>query len=301
MNIDRIADEYLLKSNIWKLPISLKELISLCEDEGYEVFSYSRAARLIQSCGLQKYTELDAFTYSSEKVKVIFYDDALSYSEKVISLAHELGHIVLMHTSCPVLGKSADANVQSMQEQEADAFALELLAPLCILRNKNVSSTRDIEKITLLGREQAEKVLALLMEKPENDDLEQKLVNQLDPGTTSPHPFARRKKRALSILLAVLSILLIGIVWVLPRQPEDRPFLSESTYSAEIPQSQEPVSSSFSSAITGQQEMWVWVTPDGERYHKADCQYIENSDHAYKTTLQEAEKGGYTPCKVCKP
>lgn len=44
----------------------------------------------------------------------------------------------------------------------------------------------------------------------------------------------------------------------------------------------------------------VYITQQGKKYHKQDCKTIAKSSTA-KTTIQEAKKQGYKPCKVCKP
>lgn len=43
----------------------------------------------------------------------------------------------------------------------------------------------------------------------------------------------------------------------------------------------------------------VYVTRTGEKYHKSGCRYLSQSK--IKTTRAQAEKDGYTACKVCKP
>ncbi len=46
-------------------------------------------------------------------------------------------------------------------------------------------------------------------------------------------------------------------------------------------------------------EAVVYVTKTGEKYHRESCRYLSRSK--IKTTLVEAKRRGYTPCKVCKP
>lgn len=43
----------------------------------------------------------------------------------------------------------------------------------------------------------------------------------------------------------------------------------------------------------------VYVTNTGTKYHKSTCRYLSKSK--IKTTRGQAEKDGYTACKVCKP
>jgi len=46
-------------------------------------------------------------------------------------------------------------------------------------------------------------------------------------------------------------------------------------------------------------EVIVYITKTGKKYHKGSCRYLKKSK--IKITLEKACKGGYTPCKVCKP
>lgn len=43
----------------------------------------------------------------------------------------------------------------------------------------------------------------------------------------------------------------------------------------------------------------VYLTATGEKYHRAGCRYLKNSQRP--VTVSDAQAGGYTPCSVCKP
>lgn len=47
------------------------------------------------------------------------------------------------------------------------------------------------------------------------------------------------------------------------------------------------------------QEVTVYVTRTGERYHRGSCQHLHSSK--IPMTLTEAKRQGYTPCQVCRP
>ena len=51
--------------------------------------------------------------------------------------------------------------------------------------------------------------------------------------------------------------------------------------------------------VAADPETAVYVTKTGEKYHRSSCRYLSRSK--IKTTLGEAKRRGYTPCKVCKP
>lgn len=46
-------------------------------------------------------------------------------------------------------------------------------------------------------------------------------------------------------------------------------------------------------------EITVYITDTGERYHKEGCSSLRRSKHA--VTLSEAIEEGYTPCQNCDP
>lgn len=50
---------------------------------------------------------------------------------------------------------------------------------------------------------------------------------------------------------------------------------------------------------TEKNEKKVHVTATGEKYHRANCQYLRQSD--YEITLKEAMRRGLEPCSVCNP
>ena len=77
----------------------------------------------------------------------IIYDDTQSVNYSRFTIAHELGHIFLGHA----LKHAQYANVQefgtkSPVENQADAFALRLLAPACVLMSLNLYDAESISK-----------------------------------------------------------------------------------------------------------------------------------------------------------
>ena len=47
------------------------------------------------------------------------------------------------------------------------------------------------------------------------------------------------------------------------------------------------------------QNITVVVTRAGEKYHKADCRYVEGKIDVQEIALADAEEKGYEPCSVC--
>ena len=52
-------------------------------------------------------------------------------------------------------------------------------------------------------------------------------------------------------------------------------------------------------AQTDNDELTVYITDTGQRYHLSTCRSLRLSKHAI--SLGEAKRRGYTPCKICQP
>lgn len=50
---------------------------------------------------------------------------------------------------------------------------------------------------------------------------------------------------------------------------------------------------------TQNNELTVYITDTGKRYHLSTCRHLSSSKHAIG--LGDAKRRGYTPCKVCNP
>ena len=162
-NITTLVNDYLYDSKISHLPVMYEDLVSLIAKEGYDVFSYAQAKELIEFADLEHCVNSDGFTYTNGEFKAVLYRDELSSDERVFVLAHELGHIVLSHTTIGVNKKSRNEYWTSRQEEEADEFAYQLIAPLCVLKAMHVKTLNSIMQRTLLSKARSERVLGKLV------------------------------------------------------------------------------------------------------------------------------------------
>ena len=48
-----------------------------------------------------------------------------------------------------------------------------------------------------------------------------------------------------------------------------------------------------------EEQVTVYITKYGKKYHRVGCQYLSRS--SYPISLEEAKAKGYTPCSVCNP
>lgn len=161
MNSIRRANDTLLKLKCRKFFLTLAEMRQAARNLGYSIFSYSEGERLMEELGVLPYKNFEGFTVFIDNEYIIFYKDELPYPEKMFVIAHEIGHIVLEHTYCGVMGKSPDEAMENEQEQEADVFAYQFIAPVCVLKRYGVKTVQDIEKLTVLTGWRAEHVLEL--------------------------------------------------------------------------------------------------------------------------------------------
>lgn len=151
-NIIRLTNDFIIQQSIQTLPLRLHDLECLCNSVGFELYPYDTAPGVIAKLNLTQYTKYPAFMITTEQYKIIFYDNSADTGTRLFSIAHELGHIVLKHGYQGVLGNT---QADTAQEHEADVFAYQLLAPLCVLKARRITELTEIEEETLLNPDQA--------------------------------------------------------------------------------------------------------------------------------------------------
>lgn len=158
------AIQTLLESGICSLPVTDTQIISMINKSGFSVISFGypltesdradfKALRLTETA--EKYS---AFTYCGHDVKYVFIRNDLSFTERKKALAHELGHIRLMHIKQKSCFCNTDFKSRHPQETEANAYALELLCPTCILRRLWFLSPSRIARLTQVDNSTAEHI-----------------------------------------------------------------------------------------------------------------------------------------------
>ncbi len=158
------AVQSLLQNGISSFPVTVGEVERAITAQGYSIISYdvnySKHIEILKDMGtyaLAKRTA--AFTYVSEHEKSVFIKCGISANDKRLLLAHELGHIVMGHMSdicvCPY---SPMGLIDGGQEDEANAFAVEFLAPVCVLDKQRIKDVEKVKQRTLLGDNLAQAV-----------------------------------------------------------------------------------------------------------------------------------------------
>lgn len=283
-NILEEADRLLINHNIAELPLTLRKAEQIAHFSGWVIASYQDSEEIIKACGAEEIVKKrPSFTMLNNGRNIILYNNNLSYENKLFYICHEFGHIVLKHTSEKnVLGINRDPAETARQEQEANDFAAELLAPACVMSALGVRSAEQLRKYGLISPEQALRHI---------DNIKSFL-----PSTTAEKALTERltHRRIISPdkkIIAVIAALVMIITAIGISNNQSRPV--ESTVST----SQYSVSSEH--PIVEPQEECVYITRTGEKYHKHDCYHIAGKTNLLELTEAEAEQAGYEPCKDC--
>ncbi len=293
--VQKIADEFFRKQGIESLPVEYPALIEIIRKNGWEIMTYSEAEPVIRQLKLEKYRyTCPGFTYQSQDGALIFIQDELGYLEKIKVICHELGHIVLLHTSYGILGKSESPETENIQEEEADIFALEFQAPGFMLYREHLTCAQKIVDAGILSPEDARKQYQSYLEYVRSHRTES-FVKQLCTYLAVA---------AVSFSAAVGGVCLYRAAEnALPAsRPEPTPQTETAAPAQRLPKTQTPAPAEQPAETTpaGRQTEMVYVTPSGKKYHRPDCRHVAGRDTTVLTE-QDALELGYTPCKDCRP
>ena len=155
------AVSMLLKNGINKLPLHYNDIEKMIFYEGYNVIAYGatkpEAMELLKRLDLESTAKnSNCFVYQKDDIKYLFYNNKLSEQQKTHLFAHELGHIVLGHVEDR--GKLTEQDyglAKDSQEQEANEFAVEFLAPTSVLKEAGIYTQPEIMTCTGLSYEDA--------------------------------------------------------------------------------------------------------------------------------------------------
>lgn len=116
--------------------VTLDNLVFIVEDQGYEIVEYNlldtATNQILESLNLLAYAHSrKAFTYKQGLARFVFVFEDLSAEEKLVALAHEVGHIVCKHL------KEGNTECSIDEEYEANEFAHHLLHPSLWIKIKS--------------------------------------------------------------------------------------------------------------------------------------------------------------------
>lgn len=284
------AIKTLLDYGTYELPFLGKDIEAIIQTKGFDIIAFDIPLQQSQSKDFDELGILNiaktykAFTYIDNDNKYVFYRSNLSAEEKNILLAHELGHIQLGHFASSGIRCSSDFKSKSLQEVEADEFAIELIAPTCILKNYRRLTPDKISHLTLLERSHAEHVFFKVQKHNTNTEIEKRLCNAFDiyNHRINNNNVTKKYIFMFAVIIAVCAIFIFN-----DRQNEH----SVETHTNSIIA---PIQQLTPSDTT------VVVTRSGEKYHLPDCQYVKYKTNIINMTEQDALNAGYEPCSICR-
>ncbi len=281
------ADSFLLNHYI-RVPLTLEELERIANDMSWLLVAYQEAAGLVEKSGIAEFVkDHKALTTIHNGQTIILYDGQLPYSEKIQYICHEMGHIVLRHTTeNGIVGLCSEPKRTVMQEDEADAFAAEMMAPACVMRDRGISSLEGLINTGYISEELAVKHFGNIAHCIDTNE-EQQLcdIMRVDPSKITKH-----HKRHVAVFGAVIvaAVLSVGALLL---------FKFSSPSVLNIPST--ALDRVTSSEISHTETNVVYVTSSGKKYHKADCHHIAGKDNLIELSVEWAEQAGYEPCKDC--
>lgn len=340
MSIQKIAWNFILNNDISEFKISLDTITDIVKKNGWYINTYNDSSDIMKDLKISnEHKNKKGFTYANLKANneieyFIFFQNNLSYGDKIFVILHEIGHIMINHTYCRncgnILGRNSDDGVNVKQELEADMFAFEVLAPSHILEQLDNNTAEEIKNISLLSYDDALKYITELHKyKHEGEDLSE-LKNKLSKQykkymynikknefkkVISKNMFVKSMFLGL-ITLSIISVFStlhlintnsklkkhIGITDLSNTEIESQLYPSIFPTMPLTELQLENTTESPDANISEKNyvnEKTVYVTSSGKKYHLQDCRYVKNKTNIQKFGINDALKSGYKPCSVC--
>lgn len=278
------AIEFLEEYGITKLPVDTEKIAIKM---GCKIISPSTALRFQSELGFSS-EELgrECWSFIFHACDYIVLSPTLAPDQRQNYIAHEIGHRALGHIGTGNLAQ---------QEEEADAFARYLRAPVSVLDKLTVDSPKDVATLTGLDAAASQIVYRDLLayrEKKKEVQTAEKAGGKFKGAIFKG--WAKKHKTAITILLT--AVVLTGIfAAILALQTPDQPTTPDSPTSDNQSIPDESDSDDDPPAGT------VYWTDAGRVYHLYDdCQHIKNSIQIFSGPESMAEdEGKKDVCKTC--
>lgn len=107
--------------------------------------------------GILTDNQLGCVAFLDDRYHIVI-DMTVSIERQRYTIAHEIGHIALEHTLHEaILMREKFLTFTNSQEYEAERFAMNLLAPACVLWGLDIHKAEDIAKICNISKQSAKK------------------------------------------------------------------------------------------------------------------------------------------------
>ena len=216
-SVDYQAYKFRVENQLTGIPLDYPFLFDFFRDKGYNIKTYVEATGEIEDRGLKAYADgHGAITYINPNTRevTIYIDDTLPLAKKTVVLMHEMGHIYLRHTYFGVLGKSNDDYEANQQEREATEWALAVLAPPRVLKERGIDTTDRIAEATLIPVNYASDVLHMSRSLPDlpATPIETELCKLMDVSGQIP---LEPPKEDHTPTISLGNLILVGVITVI--------------------------------------------------------------------------------------
>lgn len=299
------------------LPIDVHKIARHC---GYNVRNYSACKALIKRLSLDELvTKYRSVSFMYDNAYYILLSDSLTKDEERKLIAHEIGHIKLHSLNrCGVVGHGDGVCDTVARENEADTFALHLLAPLPLLCEQKIKDPSCIKDLTGLSLVDCRTVFESLREYR----YECCVINgrnrllERSKRTIKQSVFTLRSVSLLLctvVLLCFLSFVnataishnasqelnSVAPVAAVNTSPENAPASSVTLDTRERVADGVTSATSAVSSSLDTTETYYW-TDSGTVYHSfRSCQSLKNSTEIRSGTLSQAQTENPRLCKFC--
>ena len=290
------AVSLLISCEIDRMPLTFEDLQKISEKLSCRLMTYEQGAELIAELGCGPYLEQGAIYAVCRDCRFIFYSSELPYQLKLFTIAHEIGHLYLGHAYEHHADRGGPGeSVRKALDLEAGRFARYLFGPLPVLKKFRPKTVEEIQRFTLLPKEQALEALTEL--EHYRPSIEERKLYKWYGAFLRAALAAEKRTGKWPLRRAVFAgagaAAVVACAFLLPRRAMLR--------AASEPGGREVVLSSSVSRSVSEEEAggWVLVTQSGARYHKEGCTYLKKKSDLILMTEEEAMEKGLLPCKVC--
>lgn len=147
------AWQTLIDCEINKLPVKLSNIAK----------HYNAKIKDNAEIGILNDNQLGCVALMEDGSYCIVIDTTVSMQRQRYTIAHEIGHIALNHNLNEIILMREENTIPTFltytnaQEYEAERFAMNLLAPACVLYGLDIHSAKDIAQICDISEQSAKK------------------------------------------------------------------------------------------------------------------------------------------------
>ena len=294
MYIKEKAYNFLIRYRITNLNFNIQLLTEIAILNNWQLCKYSSNQKLIHNLQLEENMRLDAFTFLENTQIIIFYNDNLPENDILFNILHEFGHILLKHSSNNnIIGSGLIKETLIRQENEANTFACEVLAPSCIFKEMEIYSIDDIIKLSKLPVKHITQHIPNITNFYSLDDISERLIkifneyitkNTYNKEETKIKP---KPKKPYLKFFGIGSILIGCLIFILVS-------LKNNDTPNNIPNN-----TASSNLIEVANNKIFYATKTGSKYHIKDCRYVKDKNNLIQLNIDDENFKNYEPCSIC--